>query len=152
MNNNNSPKIPGTLTTEAGTHSEPPARRDLSLSETNRARKLGSDPYNSSSAKPQTASKRSLDDMRRLSEDIRTAPTWVAPRRNVASELSLCVASLRVDLERALTELERLASGTVDPSDLQAADQRRQLRDAARYLEDAIDRLVPLEDQRDRRD
>jgi hypothetical protein len=152
VNNKNPPKIPGTLTTEAATHSEAPARRELSLTETNRAKKLGSDPYNSSSAKPATASKRALDDMRRLSEDIRTASTWVAPRRNVASELSLRVASLRVELERVLTELERLASGSVDPSDLQAADQRRQLRDAARYLEDAIDRLVPLEDQREGRD
>jgi hypothetical protein len=120
--------------------------------ESNRVSKLGSDPYNTTSARPDTGSKRSLDDMRRLSEDIRTAPTWVAPRRRVASELSLRVASLRVELERVLTELESLAAGTVDASELQAAEQRRQLRDAVRYLEDAIDRLVPLEDQREGRD
>jgi hypothetical protein len=132
------------------TGSDGAAKRDLSLAETNRVKKLGSDPYNSPTAK-RVAAKRSLDDMRRLSEDIRTAPTWVPPPRDLASDLALRVAGLRVELERVLTELERLTAAAVDPADVQGTDQRRQIRDAVRYLEDAIDRLVPLEDQREPR-
>ena len=148
--NKTPPKPPGSGAADAAARSEDVGKRDLALAETNRVKKLGSDPYNSTSAQ-RVAAKRSLDDMRRLSEDIRTAPTWAPPPRSPASDLALRVAGLRVELERVLMELERLSAGAVDPADVQGGEQRRQMRDAARHLDDAIDRLVPLEDQREPR-
>jgi hypothetical protein len=136
------PQPSGTATTDAAAPDGVAAQREISLADTSRAKKLGSDPYNSTSAEV-AAAKRSLDDMRRLSDEIKTAPTWVPPRRALVSEQTLRLAGLRVELERVLTELERLTAGAIDPSDLQAGEQRRQIRDAARYLEDAIDRLMP---------
>jgi hypothetical protein len=96
---------------------------ELSLLQTGRT-VLGSDPYNTATHKA-----------------IVPTPT------KAASGPSLRIAGFRVELERALTSMEALAATLADSADTQAAEQRRQLRDAMRFIDDAIDRLMPLEDQ-----
>ena len=115
----------------------------------------GSDPYNNTIAAPgpDKEKRRSLDDMRRLSDYIRSASTWESqrPERLAAGEqLFLQLAGLRVELERVLAEFDRLDVGDINPGDLQAVTLRSQLRDAARSVEEAIIHLTPAEDEPDR--
>jgi len=116
----------------------------------------GSDPYNSTIGAPpgpEKEKRRSLDDMRRLSDYIRSASTWESqrPERLAAGEqLFLQLAGLRVELERVLAEFDRLDVGDINPGDLQAVRLRSQLRDAARSVEEAIIHLTPAEDEPDR--
>jgi hypothetical protein len=118
-------------------------------------RRGGSDPYNRTigAPGPDKEKRRSLDDMRRLSDYIKSASTWEEqrPERLAAGEqLFLQLAGLRVELERVLTEFDRLDVGDIDPGDLQAVTLRSQLRDAARSVEEAIIHLTPSEDEPER--
>jgi len=104
-------------------------------------RRHGSDPYNTGFSTPVPANgapKVSRD------ETVRVATL------SSASDLSLQVASLRVELERLVAELETLRRRKLDPGDLHAARLRVQVRDASRCLEQAVDHLMPLEDRPNR--
>jgi hypothetical protein len=125
---------------------------ELSLADTQRL--VSGDPYNNKNrvATPKPAAphkpvdpnrRRSLDDMRQLSQDIRSAPTWVSPKRDASQELAQNLAGLRVELERALAQLRILRTMDPDPSDQRAAEMMEQLRDAARHLEQTISALLP---------
>jgi hypothetical protein len=106
----------------------------------------GADPYNqireSSPAASEKSKRRSLDDMRRLSETIKGAPTWTAPKRTSSADLDRRLAALRTELERVLAELRVLGEAAADPVNL-SAELIGQLKDAACHLEDALDQLIP---------
>ena len=108
----------------------------------------GSDPYNREPAAPagEVSKRRSLDDMRQLSES-KKAPHRQAPAQTQEPfERMARMAMLRTDLERALTEIETLAASGVTPGDLVMTHLRKQLCRAAHHLDEVIDCLMPLED------
>ena len=104
----------------------------------------GSDPYNQTDeASPppsQPLRRRSLDDMRRLSEAIKSAPTWTPPGKPATAALYRRLEALRVELQRSLDEINSLragAQGEHHPRTLLV-----QLRDAAHHLGEAVKSLV----------
>ena len=119
-----------------------------SLAETKPPRRgtPGADPYNqikeSPPAAPEKSKRRSLDDMRRLSETIKGAPTWTAPKRTSSADLDRRLADLRAELERVLAQVRVLGEAAADPVNL-SAELTGPLKDAACHLEDALDHLIP---------
>jgi hypothetical protein len=115
----------------------------------------GSDPYNRAgepALDPSETKRRTLDDMRRLSESIKNAPRWEQPAKispEPLFEQMARMAMLRANLERTLSEIEALSAAGVPPSDGAMARLRQQLLRATHHLEDAIDCLMPLEDEVD---
>ena len=104
----------------------------------------GSDPYNQadepSAPPPDPGQRRSLDDMRRLSEAIKSAPTWTPPGKSATAALYRRVEALRVELQRSLDEINSLRTGA------QGGHHPRtllvQLRDAAHHLGEAVKSLL----------
>jgi hypothetical protein len=122
-------------------HPDPAATDELAPGEIP-ARGPGSDPYNQDD-KPEEgpeSPRRSLDDMRRLSEAIKTAPTWTAPKKSGTVALVRRLDALRVDLQRILDEINGLRQGGRDESHARAL--MVQLRDAAHHLGEAINSLL----------
>ena len=101
----------------------------------------GSDPYNNAFATSWSANSTTAP-----SQDETVRVATLPPEPHSASELSLQIAGLRVELERLLAELENLRRRSLDPGDLHAVRMRVQVRDASRSLEEAIAHLMPLED------
>ena len=107
------------------------------------------DPYNKTIPPVlQTSSdrkRRSLDDMRRLSENIKAASTWVRPQKKnqkTATELARNFTSVRAVLERVLAGMERLRNRPVDRTDPRVVALMEQLQDSTRHLEEAVACLV----------
>lgn len=102
----------------------------------------GADPYNQvvTEKKQMTdeARRRSLDDMRRLSEDIKSAPQWTRPQKTMASAVDLRLSDLCTTLERALAEIEGIHKGAASPVN---PDILARLRSAAYHLESALTSL-----------
>lgn len=126
---------------EAPSLTELEADSILSIAEDARRRAEGSDPYNRASPSASKNKNRSLDDMRELSEAIKSAPTWTPPEKTTA--LAQRVAALGAQLELALAELGNLSSGLSDPADCRAGELKQQLVRAANYVEEALDCLPP---------
>ena len=101
----------------------------------------GSDPYNNAFATSWPANSTTGPPQ---DETVRVAT--IPPESHSASELSLQIAGLRVELARLLAELENLGRRSLNPSDLYAVRMRVQIRDASRTLEEAVAHLMPLED------
>jgi hypothetical protein len=80
------------------------------------------------------------------SQDETVKVTTLRPESHSASELSLQIAGLRVELERVLAQLGNLRRRSLDPGDVHAARMRLQVREASRSLEEAVAHLMPLED------
>jgi len=106
----------------------------------------GSDPYNNAFATSWSANSTTAPSQ---DETVRVAILPPEPQHS-ASELSLHIAGLRVELERLLAQLENLRPRSLDPGDLHAVRMRVQVRDASRCLEEAVAHLMPLEDQQTR--
>ena len=109
-------------------------------------RRQGSDPYNNAFATSWSANSTTGP---RQDETVRVAILPPEPQHS-ATELSLQIAGLRVELERLWAELENLRRRSLDPGDLQAVRLRVQVRDASRSLEEAVAHLMPLEDHQTR--
>ena len=109
-------------------------------------RRQGSDPYNNAFATSWSANSTTGP---RQDETVRVAILPPEPQHS-ATELSLQIAGLRVELERLLAELENLRRRSLDPGDLQTVRLRVQVRDASRSLEEAVAHLMPLEDHQTR--
>jgi hypothetical protein len=122
------------------------AQPDLAVTKRPRRGAPGADPYNqikeSPAVAPDKGKRRSLDDMRRLSETIKGAPTWTPPKRASSADLDRRLAGLRAELERVLVEIRVLGEAAADPVNL-SAELLGQLKDAACHLEDALDHLIP---------
>jgi len=101
----------------------------------------GSDPYNNAFATSWPANSTTGPPK---DETVRVATT--PPESHSASELSLQIAGLRVELARLLAELENLGRRSLNPGDLYAVRMRVQIRDASRTLAEAVAHLMPLED------
>jgi hypothetical protein len=102
------------------------------------------DPYNRvMPRKEPTGGKRLLDDMRRLSEDIKQASSWVAPPKIGAHKLMEKMEDLRVELEPLLQQVRELTRCVPDRGDRHADELLTQLKESAFHLEDALDYLVP---------
>lgn len=117
--------------------SKRPASTDHSKGE----RRHGSDPYNNAfatSGPGNSTTGRPEDDTVRV--------TTLHPEPHSTGDLSLQIASLRVELERLLAELDNLRRRRLDPGDLHAVRMRVQVHDASRSLEEAVAHLMPLED------
>jgi hypothetical protein len=116
----------------------------------------GSDPYNRAdepAPADETAKRRSLDDMRRLSETIKNAPRSKQAAKTSPEGLfegPARMAMLRADLERVLSEIGVLCAVGVAPGDVARANRIEQLHRAAYHLEEAINWLTPREDAGDR--
>jgi len=120
------------------------APNELALAADPQRGAAGSDPYNLVRGTSQLAAEprqpRSLDDMRRLSDAIRTAPNWTRPRSTTSSALYRRLGELRGELERTLAEVQGLREG----ASASAAANRHlvelmgQLRDAVYHLEGAV--------------
>jgi hypothetical protein len=138
------------LTKKPATHADPAtdwhAQPSLTESKPPRRGTPGADPYNqikeSPPVAPQKSKRRSLDDMRRLSETIKGAPTWSAPKRTSSADFDRRLAVLRADLERVLAEIKVLGEAAADPVNA-SGELLGQLKDAACHLEDALDHLIP---------
>lgn len=117
-------------------------KRTLTAEHPKGERRHGSDPYNNAFAAPWPAGHTTTPSR---DETVRVATLRTEPHS--ASSLSLQIAGLRVELERLLTELGNLRRRSVNPGDLQAVRLRVQIRDASQSLEEAVARLMPLDDQ-----
>lgn len=108
--------------------------------------KLAADPYNTAAQQTseEKSKRRSLDDMRRLSETIKSAPSRTPHKKTSAPHQRL--APLRGQLECALIEVKSIYREAQDCMDQKAAEMLiEQLRDAAEHIECALDELMPLE-------
>ena len=127
-------------------HGEPAGAWPAAETKPPRRGSPGADPYNqvkeSPPAAPEKSKRRSLDDMRRLSETIKGAPTWSAPKKTSSADLDRRLAALRAELERVLAEIKALAEVAADPVN-RSVQLIGQLKDAACHLEDALDHLIP---------
>ena len=106
----------------------------------------GSDPYNQADdATPpaEPARRRSLDDMRRLSEAIKTAPNWTRPGKSGSAALYKRLDAMRTELQRTLDEINSLRAGAARDASHHVRELMVQLRDAAHHLGEAINDLVP---------
>ena len=127
-------------------HGPSASLENLKLADTQRPRIPGSDPYNSAPVPTVPVPRdprRDLDAMRQLSTPNKPAPAGEQSALMPASDLSLKLAGMRVDLERVLSDMEALRASTVDSANRKAVGLMLQLRLAARHLEDAIDSLLP---------
>ena len=104
-------------------------------------RRHGSDPYNNA-----FATSRPVNSTTSQPQDETVKVATLGPESHSASDLSLQIAALRVELERVLAELGNLRRRSLDPGDLHAVRMRVQVRDASRSLEEAVAHLMPLED------
>jgi len=103
------------------------------------------DPYNRvSSAPPAAAEKnlrRSLDDMRQLSERIKDASTWSAPPKVSAAEFERRLQEVRVKVDRVGAELKALNDAASDPANRQNVEFVVRLSDAMQYLRKVYESL-----------
>lgn len=107
----------------------------------------GADPYNQvreplPPVAPEKSKRRSLDDMRRLSETIKGAPTWTAPKKTSSADFDRRLTAVRAELERVLAEIKVLGETAAEPANV-SDGIIGQLKDAACHLEDALDHLIP---------
>ncbi len=113
-------------------------------------KKTASDPYNLTNKTSQPTAdgtrRRSLDDMRRLSDAIRAAPSWTRPQTTASSALYRRLEELRADLERTLSEIRGIQAGVPSSADRHLVEVIGQLRDVAYHLEDAIKRMSLLQE------
>jgi hypothetical protein len=105
----------------------------------------GSDPYNQDEDAPPAgpARRRSLDDMRRLSEAIKTAPNWTRPGKSGSAALYKRLDAMRAELQRTLDEINSLRAGAARDASHNVRELMVLLRDAAHHLGEAINSLVP---------
>lgn len=105
----------------------------------------GSNPYDQADAKPSIAADGpktlSPSNMRRLSDTIKGSRTWTPPKKGGANPR---LAALCSDLERALGDLALVGE---PPPGEKLPDFLARLADAERHIEDAIDCLIPPQDQ-----
>jgi hypothetical protein len=123
---------------------------DLKLADTQRRSIPGSDPYNSapvSTVPVPGHPRRDLDAMRQLSAHNKAAAVKERPAVTPTSDLALRLAGMRVDLERVLSDMEALRASTVDAANRRAVGLMLQLQLSARHIEDAIDSLLPPDEQ-----
>jgi hypothetical protein len=116
-------------------------KRPASTDHSRVERRHGSDPYNNAFATSRPASSTPV-----APQDETVRVMALRPESHSASDLSLQIAALRVELERVLAELGNLRRRGLDPGDVHAARMRVQVRDASRSLEEAVAHLMPLED------
>lgn len=117
--------------------------------DTQQQRIPGSDPYNSAPVPAGPArghTRHDSGDMRQLSTHNKAEASGEQPAITPTSDLALRLAGIRVDLERVLSDMEALRVSTVDSANRKAVGLMLQLQLAARHLEDAIDRLLPLDE------
>ena len=126
-------------------HNELSAHRSLSLADEPRQSVAGADPYNQTrqptSAPFDKTKRRSLDDMRKLSDAIKRAPTWTPPEKIRAVQLVQRLAMLRGELERVVAEIRELSQTGSAPADVGPIDQ---LTEAAEHLANALDYMTLL--------
>ena len=118
--------------------------RDLGLAADPQPGADGADPCNLINEKTQisdAARRRSLDDMRRLSEAIKRTPHWTRPQRATTSALYRRLSGLRGDLERALAEIQGIREGAAGAANRHVIELLGQLRDVTFHLEGAITSL-----------
>lgn len=102
----------------------------------------GSDPYNSGPATAAAVHGHTHRD----SEDMATMAAQQTPIPAPASDLSLRLAGLRVELERLLSDMESICAPAAGAADRASLRLIQKLRESARHLEDAIDSLLPPDD------
>jgi len=114
------------------------------------SQKTTSDPYNLTDKTSQPTAdgtqRRSLDDMRRLSDAIKAAPSWTRPQTTVSSALYRRLGELRLDLERTLAEIRSVQAGVSRSADRQLVELVGHLREVASHLEAAIKRMTLQQD------
>jgi hypothetical protein len=118
--------------------------RDLELAADPQRGADGADPYNLINEKTQitdAARRRSLDDMRRLSEAIKSTPKWTRPQKTTTSALYRRLSELRSDLEHALAEIQGIREGAAGAANPHLIELLGQLRDVTFHLEGAITSL-----------
>lgn len=107
----------------------------------------GADPYNRVASKEgpsiERPKARSLDDMRRLSAQIRKAPTWVPPPAVATEELLVRIAGLRSKLERCLDQISSLSKAVPQSGDHRCEELLMRLTECGRHLAHALDELAP---------
>ena len=119
----------------------------LSLAE-EAPKRPNSDPYNRANAQATVAAdpgkRRSLDDMRTLSDAIKSAKSWAPPRKAAEAAADAAVASLRASLARMLTDIAPLTRSDEDPTHPQAI-RALQFRNIAAQLQQLLDCLLKLQ-------
>ena len=122
---------------------------ELSLASESRRAPGGADPYNVANSKPQPVVEptrtRSLDDLRRLSEAIKTTPQWMRPQKTTTSAMYRRLEELRVELQRALKEVQAFREGGAGSDNRHVIELMGKLRDATFHLEGAVKCLTALE-------
>jgi hypothetical protein len=115
---------------------------DLSIEKTGT---WAADPYNKKSEQSALAKRRSLDDMRRLSEAIKAGAQWTP--QNESSAFFDRLAALRADLECTCKRVEALYGEALHSTCEQSAQgMAEQLRNAVDQIENALDELMPPEE------
>lgn len=117
------------------------APHDLALATEPQRAVEGADPYNLVSEKTQITDqvrRRSLDDMRRLSEAIKNTPQWAPPQKTTRSALYRELSELRTALERALAEIKAIREGAADTANDHVVELAGELRNVAYHLEGAL--------------
>jgi len=112
-------------------------------------KRSSSDPYNRANphAAPvaEPAKRRSLDDMRHLSDAIKSAKTWAPPPKTEdAAAADAAVARLRANLARMLADIAPLTRSDAEPTHPQAI-RALQFRNIAAQLQQLLDCLLKLQ-------
>ncbi len=110
-------------------------------------KRSSSDPYNRAnpSAAPvaDPGKRRSLDDMRHLSDAIKSAKTWAPPQKAEDAAADAAVARLRANLARMLADIAPLTRSDAEPTHPEAI-RALQFRNIAAQLQQLLDCLLKM--------
>lgn len=121
--------------------SEVDAPNKLALAPDSQRAVEGADPYNRVNEKTEITDqvrRRSLDDMRRLSEAIKSTAQWTRPQKTTNSTLCRQLSDLRTTLERVLAEIKGIREGASDSASRHVVEVTAQLESTVFHLECAI--------------
>ncbi len=112
-------------------------------------KRSSSDPYNRANPQaapaPEPGKRRSLDDMRHLSDAIKSAKTWAPPQKaEDAAAADAAVTRLRANLARMLADIGPLTRSDAEPTH-PAAIRALQFRNIAAQLQQLLDCLLKLQ-------